>query len=1034
MSGKPPALGSPFSPSLPWPPSSSSATLQLLAGGCERSPDSLEWVWDDGEEHSEATGEDEAVGTFSLSPSSPPSPPSPPAGLLVYACDCSVLLYSPSSRRVLAALTGHEGAIRCLRAAQTTEGSVVRVVSGSLDRSLRWWTVERTTGAEGEEAVRLLSSGPPLTGHTGAVEAVDWLTLRAPDRSHGGVAVLCSAGQERSVRLWLSCPDPFVSPFLAAQSLPLDFLPLTVALTAVQRSDTGATVLLAVAGVDCRVHLFVARLTWSPASPNCTASSLHCHLAVVLSGHTDWVRSLHFTQADRWDGEGGAGGGEEKEEGRGEGEDVLLASASQDHTLRLWRLRWRTQRTAEEAKGGEAAAPSTFSLPPSLTSQGSRGCILHFGPSSSCDVRLESLLEGHDDRVMSARFLQGPRTGGTPLLLSCGGDNAALIWAPPETTASGGGERVWRLQSRLGEVRQTSSGGLFGGRWGPAGASVVGHSYSGGLHLWRRSASRSTTSAAAFDSLATAGGHSMAAMDLSWEPQGRYLVSASLDQTTRLFAPVQGPTAASPPRWMELARPQVHGYDLRGVCCVPGPVEHLLASGAEEKVVRVFLAPQTFIHSLDRLTSQSTSSASSAAAPSSQSVVRAIRAHLPELGLSNRGLQRGDEVQQLRGFTPAVAGVGDGEGEDAEDGEGETEKAEGAADGVAADAASSSSSSSSSLSSLSVPPTESQLSLSTLWPEAEKLYGHGEELRCVAASPDGRLIASSSLAKTPQAAAVLLFDCRTWTSVGRLLCHSTTVSCLAFAPAPPSAQASPTHLLVTGGKDRHVALTAIRVEEEGEGKERPSLSASTTASPSPALHSLTVRVGCHSRIVWSCAWSSDGRLFASGSRDRTVRLFAFHLSWAEGEEPSLSIHPADSALLPPFKGAVTAVAFAPLLSSPPSATHPHPDGSASYDLAVGEESGAVSLWRLRLPSSSLTSSPPTWTGSSCELLLRLGAALTPQRTVHRLAFRPGQAGTETREGGEEGSAPRLACYELAIASADHTVRIVQLTVPVDVAR
>ena len=41
-----------------------------------------------------------------------------------------------------------------------------------------------------------------------------------------------------------------------------------------------------------------------------------------------------------------------------------------------------------------------------------------------------------------------------------------------------------------------------------------------------------------------------------------------------------------------------------------------------------------------------------------------------------------------------------------------------------------------------LPPDES-LVQNTLWPEEHKLYGHGYELFCVAASPDSGLVAST---------------------------------------------------------------------------------------------------------------------------------------------------------------------------------------------------------------------------------------------------------------------------------------------------
>ena len=50
--------------------------------------------------------------------------------------------------------------------------------------------------------------------------------------------------------------------------------------------------------------------------------------------------------------------------------------------------------------------------------------------------------------------------------------------------------------------------------------------------------------------------------------------------------------------WHEIARPQVHGYDMQ--CITPlGPYAY--ASGSDEKVIRVFQAPRNFIENLGRI-------------------------------------------------------------------------------------------------------------------------------------------------------------------------------------------------------------------------------------------------------------------------------------------------------------------------------------------------------------------------------------------------------------------------------------------------
>jgi WD40 repeat protein len=65
-------------------------------------------------------------------------------------------------------------------------------------------------------------------------------------------------------------------------------------------------------------------------------------------------------------------------------------------------------------------------------------------------------------------------------------------------------------------------------------------------------------------------------------------------------------------------------------------------------------------------------------------------------------------------------------------------------------------------------------------------------------------------------------------------------------------------------------------------------------------YELIAKKTSHLRIVWSCSWSPDDVLFATGSRDKTIKI------WKTSDDPQqlLDIHFSDS---------VTAVAFAPIM-------------------------------------------------------------------------------------------------------------------------
>ena len=116
-------------------------------------------------------------------------------------------------------------------------------------------------------------------------------------------------------------------------------------------------------------------------------------------------------------------------------------------------------------------------------------------------------------------------------------------------------------------------------------------------------------------------GHAGPVKGIAWSPDGEYLISAGyvdvclfaapdpaisyqqscrLDQTTRIHAPLPITSGKAEPisSWHEVGRPQVHGYDLVGVVSLD-PLR--LVSVADEKVARVFQAPQGFVKMMREL-------------------------------------------------------------------------------------------------------------------------------------------------------------------------------------------------------------------------------------------------------------------------------------------------------------------------------------------------------------------------------------------------------------------------------------------------
>ncbi|XP_038215241.1 probable elongator complex protein 2 [Zerene cesonia] len=547
------------------------------------------------------------------------------------------------------------------------------------------------------------------------------------------------------------------------------------------------------------------------------------HRVDSLMGHEDWVRGLDSIIDDN---------------------TILLASASQDTYIRVWRI----QRFDDEpcSSSGIKVERKVFEAYDVIWS-----------------VKLEAVLAGHEGWVYGVQWdVFSEKDNKQPIhrLLSSSLDKTIIVWEPE----LGG---AWVEKIRVGEVGGNGLG-FYGSRFGPTG--FLGHGYNGSLHIWTLDKELQTCKPSV-----VLGGHFNGVEDVKWEGKGRYILSVSLDQTARIHAPWKKNVHGAS-QWYEVARPQVHGYDMCSVSLVSS-TEYV--SAAEEKVVRVFQAPHNFIQNFQNITGEQLEG----------DVQGPEGASVPSLGLSNKAVFSGDDM--------ADADV---------DKDGYFVPVE-----------------------LHEPPTEETLMQNTLWPEAHKLYGHGYEVFCVEASPDGQLLATTCKATTAQHAAVLIWDTKTWNQIQKLVSHQLTVTQLAFSPN--------SQFLLSVSRDRKWTLFKRDLESNSF-----AIAAGTDKSN-----------GVHSRIIWCCAWLYDGSGFATGSRDGKVCL------WAQTNietDTSLKDYGLVSKL--EVQSSVTALAFGPC---------------PTIFAAVGLETGMILLYSFQ----------DTWS-----LLYEMDNNIAHHLTIKRLTFKP----------------------------------------------
>ncbi|QIW94491.1 hypothetical protein AMS68_000009 [Peltaster fructicola] len=490
--------------------------------------------------------------------------------------------------------------------------------------------------------------------------------------------------------------------------------------TALVELASGAVV-LAVAGTLTSIQVYAGSLE--------TALSLQA----TLTGHEGWVRSLDFQSQNGI---------------------VMLASTSQDRYIRLWKL--------QESSGNSQSQTTMESLSNKLyrLACGDRHWVMSY----------DALLVGHEDWVYTARWAPSAQEA---TLLSASADNSLSIWRREE------GSGLWICETRLGEISSLkgsttatgSTGGFWIGLWSPDGKSVASLSRTGSWRLW----SLHETS---WQQQTGVSGHVREVQSVSWANDGSYLLSTSSDQTTRLWAEWKTELSS----WHEMARPQIHGYDLN---CVTTVTRNQFVSGADEKLLRVFNKPRGAEKLLSSLAGLELNDEE---LPES--------ANIPVLGLSNKAVIQ-DENEEA---APAPA--------------------------------------------LDKPPVEDTLARHTLWPEHEKLYGHGYEISAVAVNCSGSLIATACKASTLNHAVIRLYETKEWREVKPALsAHTLTVTSLAFSRDDA--------YLLSVGRDRQWALFQ---------------KADTTYEP------CTANLKGHSRMILDCSWASSDT-FATAGRDKVVKIW-----------------------------------------------------------------------------------------------------------------------------------------------------------------
>jgi elongator complex protein 2 len=748
------------------------------------------------------------------------------------------------------------------------------LLSGSVDKTIKIWTTDLSS--------EQYSCTQTLSDHQSSINCIGVSSLRSK--------IFVSGSADATIKVW-SLDDQNVATLKQSIQITPRFFPLALALSPL--AGAPESYLLAIAGTKDIIQLYVLD----------SVQSQDLKLQATLSGHEGWIRSLEFTQ-----------------ESFAPGSDLILASASQDKYIRLWRIHQGKELPAAAA----SADPSLGAFMPgkSLSNRAHRFTAQGLDFSAT----FEALLLGHEDWIYSTKW----RAVGRKLqLLSASADNSLAIWEPDSTTG------VWVTITRLGEISAEkgsttatgSTGGFWTGLWSPSGETVACLGRTGSWRLWDHDMEQDRW----FQNVGISG-HTQAVTGIAWSKEGDYILSTSSDQTTRLHAKWERDDEVS---WHEMARPQIHGYDLN---CIDSLGISQFVSGADEKLLRVFSEPRAVANLLRVLCGFGGSDIDD----------MPDAANMPVLGLSNKAIEAVDDDQELP--------EGNSNDREAIDPASIVHK---------------------STLSLHHPPLEDHLSRHTLWPEIEKLYGHGYEISTLAASHDGSIIATACRATSIDHAVIRLFETKDWHEIKPpLMAHSLTVTRLRFS--------ADDRYLLSVGRDRQWAVFQRDEKEKYTYKLLES-------NPKG-----------HSRMILDAAWApSSNRVFATAGREKSVKIWAKY----EVKGASFTCRATIAEEHP-----VTAIDFPNIALE---------DGSVY--LAVGTEAGRVNLYSVHLkePFSVVEvdlAYPRYVSLTTFQITADISSTYPyPTKPITQLAWKPPKADAE----GEVN-------MELAIASEDSSLRIYSL--------
>ncbi|KAI3658621.1 hypothetical protein MP638_006403 [Amoeboaphelidium occidentale] len=368
--------------------------------------------------------------------------------ILIYAAHNSVAVASfkdQISHGVLATLRGHTDRVQSVSFFDTARYSL-GFVSCSVDGSVRVWYNKEGSSFECAQI---------LDGHSCCVNVVK--AFHHSDCDGNSTRFIVSSSSDGVVCVWKSLDS---SEFALVQKMQLEYhYCLSVAFGCILKAESAVPVLaLGLTSSKISLRLF---------------NGTEFVQVTQLEGHSDWIRSLHFTTLNE--------------------SKIMLASGAQDKLVRLWSIE------LNEEDGDE------------------HGLL----------YSLDSVLLAHEDWVNSVRWsnMKSDQNGGFPRLLTSSADKTVIVWSLDVESG------LWMPEHQLGDVGGNFSFGNLNALWSNNDSMILSQSYSGNFQAWTYNEDKG-----GYRQARGLTGHFETVNDIHWSKSGEYLLSVSKDQTSRIFA------------------------------------------------------------------------------------------------------------------------------------------------------------------------------------------------------------------------------------------------------------------------------------------------------------------------------------------------------------------------------------------------------------------------------------------------------------------------------------------------------------------